>query len=82
MDKVFRIVQDEWQKGGGQARVSIGYITRRLRTLPKTEVMDLLVALSIRRLVKLESATAENGRETLFITPYEGDEARPGHEGA
>ena len=82
VDKVFRIVQDEWQKGGGQARVSIGYITRRLRTLPKTEVMDLLVALSIRRLVKLESATAENGRETLFITPYEGDEARPGHEGA
>lgn len=80
VDKAFRVVQDEWRRAG-TPRVAISYITRRLRTLPKTEVLDLLTALAIRRLVKLDSDKAENGRETLFITPY-GDEAQPGHEGA
>lgn len=74
VDKVFRVVQDEWRRAG-EARTSAGYVTRRLRTLPKTEVMDLLASLAIRRMVKLEEGTAENGRKLMFITPYEGDEA-------
>ena len=44
--------------------------------------MDLLGSLAIRRLIKLERGKAENGREAMFITSYEDDEASPGHEGA
>jgi hypothetical protein len=74
VDKVFRAVQDEWRRAG-EARVSAGYITRRMRSLSKTEVMDLLGSLAIRRLIKLERGKAENGREAMFITSYEDDEA-------
>ena len=74
LDRVFRVIESEWKRAG-TPRVSIGYITRRLRSLPKTEVQDLLTALVIRRMVRLENDKAENGHETLFITPYEGDEA-------
>ena len=74
VDKVFRAVQDEWRRAG-TPRISVGYITRRMRSLPKTEVMDLLGSLAIRRLIKLERGKAENGREAMFITSYEDDEA-------